>query len=44
MIRKTLIFLSVCCLVMSVPTDEEVKYPIPGYNEHKWYSGNKQIT
>lgn len=36
---KYLSLVAVLLLVSCVPTDEEVHIAIPGYTEHKWYSG-----
>ncbi len=46
MVRFTLthaVTLLIVCLAVSVQTqsavDDQVHYPIPGYNDHKWFSG-----
>ena len=31
-------------LIQAAPVDEEVDLLIPGYTQHKWYSGTVYIT
>jgi hypothetical protein len=36
---KALLLLFILSLTVAAPTEDEVHFPIQGYNEHKWYSG-----
>ena len=40
MIKALILSVLICGLASAVPTQEEVHLAIPGYTEHKWYSGN----
>lgn len=44
MMKAALLILLVCGLATAVPTDEEVTLGIPGYTNHKWYSGTYYTT
>ena len=39
MIKTLILSLLICGMATAVPTEEEVHLAIPGYTEHKWYSG-----
>ena len=39
MIKALVLSLLICGLASAVPTEEEVHLAIPGYTEHRWYSG-----